>query len=518
VLPDIADLTLEQKIGQMCMFGFHGRAPSQNLLTLMRRRHLGNVIVFARNFSDAHNLRALCREIHAEMPLPPLISIDQEGGVVTRITEGASLLPGNMAAAATGEPELAFAYGAIIGRELRALGVNLNLAPVLDVNQPDNPGIGVRSFGDSPEIVTQYGIGVIRGLQSQYVFATGKHFPGKGAATLDTHHDMAVINRPLEELERIDIAPFREAVRAGVACLMTSHAGFPAFTPGRPVMPGTFTPEIMTDYLRNRLGFTGVLLTDDLEMGAATKSLEFAESVTAAVQAGADLLCVCHDFERQNLAIDTIIAGVRTGTIPERRINESVRRIFSLKRKFAAYRDSFFMEDIDELVSRNAHSVHEIVEKSITVYDTEEKLPLALKPDDTLLLILPRLREYTPVEELRPAMQRAEQAVIHHTALHHENTRHVGYTLPPAERDKAAVLKGAQEAAYLVFCSYNAHLDAGQSSLLRSARALGKPLVLFMLRNPFDRVIVPDSIPAVAVYAPMEPLIREGINRLFPKR
>jgi len=420
-----------------------------------------------------------------------------------------------MAAAATGEPKLVFSYGEIIGRELRALGVNVNLAPVLDVNNRENPGIGVRSFGDSPETVIRYGREITKGLQSQYIFATAKHFPGMGFARLDTHFDFPVIEKPLQELESTDIAPFAAAVDAGIDCIMTSHAGFPAFTPDKQALPATFTPEIISDYIRNKLGFTGVVITDDLEMGAAVKNFSFTESILAALNAGADILCVCHSYDRQCEAIKTVVNGVKSGNIPEIRIDQSIHRIFTLKRKFETHRVKFLKEDIDTLVTEHNSRVEEIINKSITIFDQTEQLPLDLSPDKKILLVIPRLKDYTPVEELKSFLKQAEQSLLSETQKYHSNTGCVMYTLPPDKKTSAAALEEAVNSDVILFCSYNAHLDDKQSALLKSVLNREKPLILLMLRNPYDRFISTKLKTAVALHAPMHPIIRAGIRKIF---
>ena len=509
-----SSLTLEQKIGQMFLFGFQGRTMSGEFLNLLHQNHAGNIILFARNFEDARQLRALCTNIYKEFALPPLIAIDQEGGVVTRITRGATLLPGNMAIAAASEPALARRYGEITGRELRALGVNLNLAPVLDINHPENPGIGVRSFGDSPQIVAEYGREIILGMKSQYIFTTGKHFPGIGAALLDTHFDMPVIDKSMEELETTDIQPFRTAVEAGVDCIMTSHAGFPAFTPERTPTPATFTKEIITTYLRKTLGFSGVVITDDLEMGAAVKSTGFKKSITAAVKAGADMLCVCHDTKRQKLAVQTLATAVRKGEIPVQRINESVERILSLKQQFMNIYDRFFSEDIDDLVALHAGPANEITRKSITLFDPAGAIPLRLQPHEKLLVIIPRFHEN---EELRLPLSAGEleKIIVETVRQFHSNTQQEKYSQPPTQEEKTVLHEKASASGAVILYSYNAHLDPRQKSLVRMLAPIQKLTVLMMLRNPYDRFISPDIKTAVALYAPIKPTIEAGINRLF---
>ncbi|MFC1557453.1 beta-N-acetylhexosaminidase [candidate division KSB1 bacterium] len=515
MIPETSTLSLEQKIGQMFMFGFSGNEPSAELKELIRTYHLGNVIVFARNFANAGDLRHLCRLIYSEFTIPPLIAIDQEGGVVIRITEGASLLPGNMALAATGDPNLAFEYGKITGREMRALGLNLNLAPVLDVNHKNNPGIGVRSFGDNADIVSEFGVSMIKGLQSEHIFSTGKHFPGKGAATLDTHLDLAVIKKRFDELESSDIVPFQKAVESGVECIMTSHAAFPAFSPGKPAQPGTFTAEIMTDYLRHMLGFEGVLITDDLEMGAAAKSADFNESIRKSVLAGADILCVCRSFELQRSAVDTLTAAVRSGAILEARIDRSVRRILALKRRFVEKRELFFAEDIDMLVNEHAETVRKIVDRSIQVHDDAGLVPLRIPESEKILTVIPQLQECSPVEELKPFFRRAEQTIVQKIRAFHKNCDFIHFNLPPDESDMRSVLNAARASQVTLFCSYNAHLDPVQSDLLRALTEHDGKIILLMLRNPFDREISSRVKASVALHAPIHTVIERGIEKLF---
>ncbi|MCP4724911.1 MAG: beta-N-acetylhexosaminidase [bacterium] len=514
---NINNLNLEQKIGQMFMFGFFGDTVSENLKYLINEKHLGNVIVFARNIRNARALQNLTRDIYSEFDIPPLIGIDQEGGVVTRITEGATLMPGNMAVASTGDPGLAEEYGRIIGRELRSLGINLNLAPVLDVNRQSNPGLGVRSFGETPEKVIEYGSKLIEGLQSEKIFTTGKHFPGIGAAALDTHLDMPAINLTIEELEETDIPPFHNAIENGIDCLMTSHAAFPAFLPESDPVPATFSKEIMTDYLRGKLGFKGVLITDDLEMGAAEKSMSFADSILTAVKAGADLLCVCHDFDKQKLAIDSVLDAVRSGDIPESKIDESVERILELKNRFIKNREMFFSEDINKHVDEHSEAAAEIVNSSIQICSRPDQI-LPGSNAGKALVILPRLKEYTKVEELKSVMEKAEQALITETGRYIENIEHIKYTLPPSEEEISEILIKCRESDSVIFCSYNAHLDKKQADLLLSVYKTGKNMILLMLRDPYDKGIIPADTFSAGVFAPLVPNITAGVKKIFTCR
>ena len=514
LLPSPNSLTIEQKIGQVCLFGFHDKQVTQELRIFFRNHHIGNVILFSRNFNDAHGLRDLCRSFYGIIDVPPFIAIDQEGGVVTRINKGATVLPGNMAVAATGKPKNGRMYGSIIGRELRALGVNLNLAPVLDTTVPDNPGIGVRSFGDSAEIVSQFGSELIHGLQSESVFACAKHFPGIGSALFDTHIEMPTIDKSLHELESSDLIPFKTAIVNGVDCVMTSHAGFSAFDSNIPPLPATFNPAVYTGYLRERLGFKGVIITDDLEMGSATNSMKFEDSVIAAVHAGADLLAVCSNKERQEKTISALLNAVRDGAVSETRIDESIARIFLLKQRFLEKYHLFFKEDIDDVIEENKHIAHDIVTQSITIFDELNNIPLRQDEDAVISAVIPRLTEITQIEELKSSAKESEEAIMKVLGKYRKKVQIHRYSLPPGNDEVLDIANQTADTDCTLMFSYNAHLDEQQSAFVTQLAQSPKLLILIMLRNPHDRFIV-SGTSAIAVYAPTVPGITAALRRLF---
>ncbi len=514
LLPSPNSLTIEQKIGQVCLFGFHDKQVTQELRIFFRNHHIGNVILFSRNFNDAHGLRDLCRSFYEIIDVPPFIAIDQEGGVVTRINKGATVLPGNMAVAATGKPKNGRMYGSIIGRELRALGVNLNLAPVLDIAVPDNPGIGVRSFGDSAEIVSQFGSELIHGLQSESVFACAKHFPGIGSALFDTHIEMPTIDKSLHELESSDLIPFKTAIASGVDCVMTSHAGFTAFDSNTPPLPATFNPAVYSGYLREQLGFKGVIITDDLEMGGATNSMEFEDSIIAAIQAGADLLAVCSDQDRQEKTISVLLDAVRNGSLSEARIDESIARIFSLKQRFLEKYHLFFKEDIDDVIEENKHIAHDIVTQSITIFDELNNIPLRQDEDAVISAVIPRLTEITQIEELKSSAKESEEAIMKVLGKYRKKVQIHRYSLPPGNDEVLDIANQTADTDCTLMFSYNAHLDEQQSAFVTQLAQSPKLLILIMLRNPHDRFIV-SGTSAIAVYAPTVPGITAALRRLF---
>jgi beta-N-acetylhexosaminidase len=223
-------------------------------------------------------------------------------------------------------------YSRLTAREMFQVGLNLNLAPVLDVNTSDAAGVMERrSFGDDPSLVTQCGIAAISATQDENIMATAKHFPGLGRAHSDPHHDLPVVSADEEELEHTDLPPFSAAIQADVACVMTSHTLYPALDPEN---PGTFSPTILRNLLRAQLGFDGVLITDDLEMGAVVERYSQADAPIAALQAGADLLLVCNDLEKMHLTAEVVLNGLNSGLLDPQDLALSLNRVAKLRKTY----------------------------------------------------------------------------------------------------------------------------------------------------------------------------------------
>lgn len=338
---DFGRLTLEQQVGQLLMVGIPGPAVTPECHEFFTELGFGGAIIFGRNCLDLNQLRTLTADLQScaaasASGMPLLIATDQEGGIVSRITEahGAVTLPGALAIAATGEPALARSAAGATARLLRSLGINMNLAPVADVNvNPDNPVIGARSFGEDPGLVARFVAAAVAGCQEAGALATVKHFPGHGDTATDSHLALPVIGQSRERLATVELVPFRAAIDAGVAAVMSAHILFPAVaTDGR---PATLSRAVLTDLLRGELGFGGLVVTDCMEMSAIAASYGSGEAAALAVRAGADLVLVSHTPARQRASYDAILAAVRAGEIPASQIAASVRRILAAKRRYA---------------------------------------------------------------------------------------------------------------------------------------------------------------------------------------
>ncbi|MEK5026336.1 beta-N-acetylhexosaminidase [Paenibacillus sp. FSL M7-1046] len=333
----VAEMSLSDKIGQMLMCGFEGTVvPDDGIRELIAKGGIGGVIYFARNVETPEQVAGMTAELQqaaAEGGKAPLwISIDQEGGMVARITEGVALMPGGMAIAAAGSVEDAYQAALISGRELSAMGINLNYAPVLDVNNnARNPVIGVRSFGESPEKVADYGAATIRGFQDAGVAATAKHFPGHGDTDVDSHLDLPTVRHDRARMDSVELVPFRRAIAEGVDAMMSAHIYFPALEQEK--LPVTLSKAVLTGLLREELGFGGIIMTDCMEMNAIAEHYGTVEASVLAIAAGADIVLISHRADRQLAAIEAILHAVAEGRISEARIDDSVRRLLALKVK-----------------------------------------------------------------------------------------------------------------------------------------------------------------------------------------
>jgi beta-N-acetylhexosaminidase len=328
----LQSLDLESKVGQLLMVGFGGREMGPEIERLLKGLHIGAVALYTRNIQSAAQAQRLIREVRKVMSVEvqPLLAIDQEGGNVVRVHHPLAVLPGAMTLGATRDPMLAYLVGQAVGTELRLLGFDMNLAPVLDINHnPKNPVINVRAFGDEAGLVAVLGTAYITGQQEAGLATVAKHFPGHGTTAADSHFSLPRIEAGLEELETVDLVPFRQAIAAGLDAVMTAHVQVPAVEPDG--TPGSLSARVVHDLLREKLGFEGLVITDDLEMRAISGELGVGEAAVRAVLAGADMVMVIWTPRRKTEVAQALLGAVRAGRISPARLDESVRRILRLK-------------------------------------------------------------------------------------------------------------------------------------------------------------------------------------------
>jgi beta-N-acetylhexosaminidase len=327
---------LRRHIGQLLIAGFDGPALPVEIKSLAREFGLGGVILFARNLAEPEQIAELCFEAaRLDADLPAWVSIDQEGGRVARLTSPFTEFPPLATIGRSGDAGLAARFGRAMALELKAVGVSLDYAPVLDIlTNPDNPVIGDRALSDQPEVVARLGAAIVHALQDAGIAACGKHFPGHGDTGSDSHLELPLLEHPIERLRQVELVPFRAAIDAGVASIMTAHVFLPAIDEQR---PATLSKRIVSGLLREELKFDGLILSDDLEMKAVAAQYAVPEAAVLAVEAGCDGVLICSgDHTAQAAALEALIHAVENEEIPLARIDNAIRRQRRAKERFLA--------------------------------------------------------------------------------------------------------------------------------------------------------------------------------------
>jgi beta-N-acetylhexosaminidase len=320
----------EHTLLRLFCFGFEGSTLPDDLRESLRQG-LGGVILFARNLRDLEQICALTAELHAHAGGPLLVGVDQEGGRVVRLPPPFLVPPAAAVLGHIGDPVLTFEMARAVGRELRAAGFNWNLAPVLDVHtNPHNSVIGDRAFSHDPDRVARMGLAALRGFEDAGILSTGKHFPGHGETSADSHQTLPESPQTAERWRSLEFHPFREAVRAGMPSLLAGHLACPALDP---TAPSSLSRVILTDILRGELGYDDLVVSDDLEMGAIVARFDIGEAAVRFLEAGGDLILICRKPEYQRKAISAVIAAARSGRLAEARLQASLARLTRVYRR-----------------------------------------------------------------------------------------------------------------------------------------------------------------------------------------
>lgn len=516
----LASMSLRDKVAQMVMVGFKDTQISDHARKMIADYHVGGIILFLRNFENPVQVAKLNNDLQAlaeqSTGLPLLISTDQEGGTVARLVQDATVFPGNMAIGATRSTDYAYETAKMSAEELRAVGVHVNFAPVLDVNNnPANPVIGVRSYGECPDLVAELGVAAVRGYQDGGVIATLKHFPGHGDTDTDSHLALAAVNHDRQRLDEVELKPFRAAIEAGVGAVMTAHVTFPAIDP-TPGLPATLSQPVLTGLLREELGFQGLIFTDCMQMKAISDNFGTAHAAVMTVRAGADCLLVCHTLEMQIQAIEGLWAAVERGEISEERINQSVRRLLAAKERLGLLANSQVdLSSIPSVVGTAAHraKAREVMEHAVTlVRDEPGLLPLRLTADAQVLVITPRAGALTIAEDkLEVASTLGKAIQSRHPHVQELSYAHV--TVDVATCCQA--LERAQKVDLIIIGTVSANLYAGEAALVNELLRLGKPTVVLALRNPYDLMAFPQAPTYLAAYEYRDPSIEAAVACLF---
>lgn len=332
---EIKTMRLDEKIGQMVIAGIDKYSFDANAESLLKDYKAGGFIILNQNVKNADQLLKLVNDIktgNSKNKIPLFISIDQEGGIIDRMPKGINRYPSNKEIGYKNSENLSYNIGTSLGFEVKSFGFNMDFAPVLDINSnPKNPVIGDRSFGTDSDIVSRLGIQTMKGINSQNVISIVKHFPGHGDTSVDSHLGLPVVYNDLEMLKSFELIPFQKAIKNNADGIMAAHILFPKIDP---VNPASFSKTIINDILRGYLNYKGVIITDDMTMGAVIKNYDIGEAAVKSVAAGTDIILVCHDYDKEVKVIKALRAAVSEGKLTEDRIDESLRRILKLKKKY----------------------------------------------------------------------------------------------------------------------------------------------------------------------------------------
>lgn len=507
-------MSIGQQIGQLLMVGFSGTSPTPEVLDLIQSGHVGGVILFSRNLRTPRQTLRLTTALQSAAQaaghrLPLLIATDQENGIVRRTGTGTTLFPGNLALGAIGSADAVEEVARASGEELRAQGITMNLAPVVDIaNNPDNPVIGVRSFGENPELVARLGEAAVRGFHLAGVAATIKHFPGHGDTSVDSHLALPTIPFSTKRLESVELVPFRHAIAAGTDAVMTAHVALPAVT-GSASLPATLAPQVIHDLLRRQLGFDGVVITDCLEMHAISAGIGVACGAVRALQAGADIVLISHRHDRQMGGLAAIRTAVQQGDLATELIAASAQRVLRLKQRLMTWDDLPDPTGLKTLHSATRQRLAErLYAESITIVrDDAGLLPLELSAGSNVLVVWQNSQQKNQAADrgFDPAgfVVALRRELQHGTAV--ANVAVITLALPDGldAEDIATLRQQASRANVVLLLTRNAHLPRQRAASQQTARALlatGRPLVGIAVCDPHDAMALPEIGTWLATY------------------
>ena len=508
-------LTIEQAIGQKLLWSFTGKQQlPQELLAAIRSHQVGGVTLFRPlNVENPQQMLALTGTLQKtaqEAGSPPLlIAADQEGGQLMALGQGTTPLPGNLALGAAGSVELARQAGVVLGRELSAMGINLNYAPCSDVNvNPMNPVIGTRSFGEDPAIVARMSAALVAGLQSVGVAATAKHFPGHGDTASDSHHGTPIVAHTEERIRQVELQPFKAAIQAGVRLVMSAHLAVPAFD-GRSDLPATLSANLLQGLLRQELGFEGVIVSDAMDMSAVRQGAALAVEAICAASAGVDLLLLTAKLDQESIYA-SLLQAARRELLSHEQVLDSAERILVLKRWLAEHAETCSLDVVG--CAEHQEVAAEIARRSITLVRDEAKiLPLRCSPDQRLAVILPRPADLTPADTSSYIVPSLAQELRHY----HAGVDEFIVSYDPSRNEITTLLQKLGAYDKIIIGTINASVAKGQAELVRAILKKAQPTIVVALRMPYDLQAFPDAPTYLCTYSILEPSMKALAQALW---
>ncbi len=553
----LSRMTLEEKVGQMLVFGFSGTYPHPDVLRMIEQYHIAGMRVtpssrkFIRELKQGspgeervrrapepdervygaqmdaprvsaveyarvlNRLRQLSLDTGGQVPL--YFALDFEGNQsIDFYTPGMSGFPHPMGLAASGEPALARRVARSIGRQIGAVGINWIHSPVLDVNtDPANPEINTRSYSPFPDIVAEYGQQALLGFTDANIVATGKHFPGRGQSSQDAHFDVAVIRETHERTRAVHLAPFRALIQAGLPAIMLAHSIFPALD--RSGQIATISRPIIEEVLRGELGFQGIVMTDSFTMGGLANQYEIPEAVVRAVEAGVDLILLKDENALRGEAYRGILSAIQSRRMTEERVTESVRRVLAVKARIGLLDAPYGIVDPDSVNEilfdpQHARVARQAAEDAIVVLRDETGI-LPLKPATRVLV----------VEEVSGLMRRLNDSTAYPGALYHALLKHgmaaafTDFEAETFERTWPTIQSRAADVQVVVHTGFYERAGRNAKDLHARFLSLGKPTV-FVTNSPYTLIVSPEMPTVVVTFSAFAISMQAAADVLCGKR
>jgi len=517
-------MSLRDKVAQLVMIPFSGRSIStktheyRKFVHLIREVHVGGLILV--NVAqgrlvtrpEPHELASFVNRLQRMSKLPLLVGGDFERGASMRVS-GTTVFPHAMAFAAAGDPALTRYEGEVTARESRALGVQWLFYPDADVNNnPDNPIINIRSFGENPEVVSRHVQAFIEGANGDRhvrVLTTAKHFPGHGDTATDTHLGLATITADRQHLNDVELVPFRAAISAGVDAIMTAHISVPALDAAD--IPSTLSAAVLTKLLREEMGFRGLIVTDAMDMGAIVKAFGDADASVRAIEAGADVILMPPDAD---VAVNAVVAAVRHGRISQKRIDQSVARVLAAKIKVGLDRGRLVdLEAIDDVVDAPEANdrAQEVADRAVTLLRNDpEQIPLRAPAKTCFLLLAESHYSNEGLAFTQEIHKRSPDALV----------LTLDPSLPDAALDVATQRAGFCDATVVgafvsVAARANVAVSPGFAKIIETLIASGKPVTLIALGSPYLLRSFPKVAAYLTTYSTVPPSEVAAVKALF---
>lgn len=482
MLYDLSKLTLEEKIGQMLGFAFSGTTYDEELAFRIKELNAGLLIYFKDNCDNPKQIFELNQLINQNAKIPPFIALDQEGGMVARVTTKVTQSPGAMAISAGSTYQDAYQLAYNMGVELRSLGFNFNFAPEGDVNNnPLNPVINVRSYSDDPYIVAEYMTYAAKGYSDALMMTSVKHFPGHGDTAVDSHIGLPVVDFDEERLNKIELVPFKKAIKEQLPGIMASHV---MYTHYDPIYPTSLSYKIIQKCLRDQMGFNGLVVTDSLTMNAIWGRFSIEEIVLNGFNSGCDILLFCGDrnlINHQEI-FDTAVRLVKEGKIDIEQVNRAVTRILKYKTMFkCGEMASSFNEIKNELAEESrVEFAQKVANRSITLLKDENHL-LPITSNERILVVFPIIKVVTLVENADNTLNSLGDFLPFTVDKHY-------ISIDPTANEQATLLAKIKNYDKIIYCSYNACFNLQQALLINSLDQ--DKLIVVAIRTPYDQNVL----------------------------